>query len=384
MLRLKANSNRRPIPSQLTSIPRLFSSRSSVNQFRILFMGRDEFSCLVMQELFTAKDVWQQIHIVTSPDERTNRGAVFAPSPLKLLGEKLNLPVHLIPQAKPDFKKWEPPHPFLDATSDDMPPLDRLLVTASFGRIIPSRILNLFHPDRRLNVHPSLLPHYRGPAPIQHAILNDERETGVCVIDMLKKSQGIDAGPIWASTRVVWHYWYPHPLESHCYTTFSSLRDELAIQGGRLLVSVLRAMIAGKAFRMPQIETEQLKHAPLITFTAGLIDFRTMTAESIVRRYRAISHQRPLTLNLPVMKTLQIHAPSIVNSPPHFVPNVAGRGCLSKPTNALLIRCAENTVLSVPLVKQEGKALVDAKAWWNGAESLGLVTDKHVNFTQQS
>lgn len=336
-------------------------------------MGRDEFSCLVMQELFRAKDVWQQIHVATNPDEKINRGTALAPSPLRILAQNLNLPVHLIPQARSDFKSWEPPEPFLDSGTDGTPAPDRLLVTASFGRIIPFRILHLFHPDRRLNVHPSLLPHYRGPAPIQHAILNNERETGVCVIDMLKKSQGIDAGPIWATSK----------MNLAKDATFSSLRDELAVEGGRLLVSVLRAMIAGQASRAPQPEFEYIKPAPLIDFAAGLIDFRTMRAETIVRRYRAISHQRPLTLNLPVVKTLQIHSPSVVDSPPHFVPDVPGRACLSKPTNSLLIRCAESTVLSVPFVKQEGKALVDAKAWWNGAESLGLITDKHVDFTQQ-
>ncbi|KAG7094896.1 hypothetical protein E1B28_005703 [Marasmius oreades] len=336
-------------------------------------MGRDEFSCLVIQELFGAQDVWQELHIATSPDEKINRGTAFAPSPLRILGENLNLPVHLIPRAKPDFKIWEPPRPFLDSVNE-IPSPDRLLVTASFGRIVPSRILNLFHPDRRLNVHPSLLPHYRGPAPIQHAILNDEHETGVCVIDMLKKSQGIDAGPIWATSR----------MNVPQGAMFSSMRDELAVEGGKLLVSVLRAMITDKASRTVQTDIVQAKTAPLIKFAAGLIDFRTMTAESIVRRYRAISHQRPLTLNLPGAKTLQIHSPSIIGSPPRFVPDVPGRACLSKPTNSLLIRCAANTVLSVPFVKQEGKALVDARAWWNGAESLGMVTDRQVDFTLQS
>ena len=63
--------------------------------------------------------------------------------------------------------------------------------------------LKLFHPLRRLNVHPSLLPAYRGPAPIQHTILNNEKVSGVCIIETLKKREGIDAGPIWGSTKMV-------------------------------------------------------------------------------------------------------------------------------------------------------------------------------------
>ena len=64
-------------------------------------------------------------------------------------------------------------------------------------------MLDKFAPNRRLNVHPSLLPAYRGPAPIQHAILNAEKETGVSVIEMLKWKEGLDAGAIWGTSRVV-------------------------------------------------------------------------------------------------------------------------------------------------------------------------------------
>lgn len=64
-------------------------------------------------------------------------------------------------------------------------------------------MLDAFQPAHQLNVHPSLLPAYRGPAPIQHSIMNDEKETGVCVIQMLKKSEGIDAGALWGCSKVV-------------------------------------------------------------------------------------------------------------------------------------------------------------------------------------
>ena len=64
-------------------------------------------------------------------------------------------------------------------------------------------MLDAFQPAHRLNVHPSLLPAYRGPAPIQHSVMNGDKETGVCVIQMLKKSEGIDAGALWGCRRVV-------------------------------------------------------------------------------------------------------------------------------------------------------------------------------------
>ena len=78
-------------------------------------------------------------------------------------------------------------------------------MTASFGRILPDPFLNLFAPSHRLNVHPSLLPAYRGAAPIQHVIINGEKETGVCVLGMVELSKGLDSGDIWGKKTVVSH-----------------------------------------------------------------------------------------------------------------------------------------------------------------------------------
>lgn len=96
----------------------------------------------------------------------------------------------------------QPPHPFDPPTGSPLP-LNHVVVTASFGRILPAALLRRFDTSRRLNVHPSLLPLYRGPAPIQHALMNGRSETGVCVIEMMERSKGIDAGPIWGSSKTV-------------------------------------------------------------------------------------------------------------------------------------------------------------------------------------
>lgn len=85
-------------------------------------------------------------------------------------------------------------------------------MTASFGRILPNALLQRFAPGRKLNVHPSLLPLYRGPAPIQHALLDDQRETGVCVIEMMEKRKGIDAGEVWARETMA----SSHSLSLYC------------------------------------------------------------------------------------------------------------------------------------------------------------------------
>lgn len=76
-------------------------------------------------------------------------------------------------------------------------------MTASFGRILPYSLLGLFAPSRRLNVHPSALPAYRGAAPIQHTLIDGRTETGVCVIEMMERRKGIDAGEIWGMRTMV-------------------------------------------------------------------------------------------------------------------------------------------------------------------------------------
>lgn len=125
-------------------------------------------------------------------------------APLKLLAEKHKLRCDHIPPKRmmisPE-KPWRPGPPF--NVRPDENNSNHLLVTASFGRILPDSLLELFPKGQRLNVHPSLLPAYRGPAPIQHAIMNGDMETGVCVIEMLKRGGGIDTGEIWGQQRSV-------------------------------------------------------------------------------------------------------------------------------------------------------------------------------------
>jgi methionyl-tRNA formyltransferase len=93
-------------------------------------------------------------------------------------------------------------------TSTPPLPANFLLITASFGRILTPPMLGLFQTGRKLNVHPSLLPKYRGPAPIQWSILREEKETGVCVTEMLRKDEGegIDGGSLWGIEKMVLCY----------------------------------------------------------------------------------------------------------------------------------------------------------------------------------
>ncbi|KAJ7634525.1 formyl transferase [Roridomyces roridus] len=323
------------------STRRHFSATCRPSRFKILFLGRDEFSCAVFEELHRSRDVWEDLLVATNPD------TYLGNSPLRPLAESLQVPVHLIPPEKSNFKHWEPPPPF----STHSP--NHVLITASFGRILTATQLDLFPPSGRLNVHGSVLPAYRGPAPIQHAILNSDPKTGVSIAQMLKR--GIDKGPVWATADI--------PISPDA--TFLSLRSELAELGGRLLVTVLRDMLAGKAKSTPQPPDSPTSHGRSITAADAVLDFESMTAEDIVTRYRAIGHQRALTTWMPSGTRLLIYDPAVAHEPPKLS-TVPGALVYHKPSRTLVIRCAKGTALAVPRVKKERRSTLEAREFWNG------------------
>ncbi|CDO77078.1 hypothetical protein BN946_scf184473.g22 [Trametes cinnabarina] len=288
-----------------------------------------------------------------------------AKAPLKIVAEEARLLVHTIPHERSEFKHFKAPTPFYPSevfqNTVYQPPPHHLLVTASFGRILPNSLLHLFLPERRVNVHPSLLPAYRGASPIQHAIIDGQRETGVCVIEMTERKKGIDSGAIWGCRKT----------EIPEGATFPTLRDSLALLGGDLLVATLRDMLSGKDTRTPQAHDPSASRAPLITMQDSMIDFRTMTAAHIVRRHRAISHQKPMIAFLKTHRTLQLHDPSVLSEVPHemqaYLP-AEGTALYHPPTDSLVVRCAERTFLSVPMVRQQDRNLLKAKEWWNGVK----------------
>ncbi|KAI0002128.1 formyl transferase [Russula compacta] len=344
---------------RLHRLARQYHNLSSPPQrFDILYFGRDEFSCTVFETLYCATDVWQNLLIATLPDQMIGRMRdVLSVSPLKTLGNKLNVPVTTIPHIRSELKTWTPPLPFYPLVTSDTPPSNHLLLTASFGRILPSSLLSLFRPTHTLNVHPSALPAYRGPAPIQRAILNGERDTEVCVIEM-KRRGGIDAGDILGRV----------PVSIPPGIAYGPLRDTLARKGGELLVSV-------SAPSWMALKSVSLRP-----------NFARETAEDVVRRHLALSHHKPLTTYLPsTTRTVQIHDPSVFPSSAGDARTVVGSQPGSaryhNPLRSVLVRCAEGSVLRVPMLKSEFRSLVPAKSWWDGIQPHWKDPDGCILFT---
>ncbi|KAH7344621.1 Formyltransferase [Rhizoctonia solani] len=333
--------------------------QSPRRNFNILFFGRDTFSSAVFDELRQAKDILDSLLVATTPDQWVGRRRqTLSVAPLKQLAESTHTPVIHIPENKDEFSHWIPPTPFDKSTSTNV------LVTASFGRRIPSSCLDLFHRGRKLNVHPSLLPQYRGAAPIQHALLDGVHTTGVSVIEM-EDGKGFDYGDIWAQQAI------GVPKGS----TYVSLEPQLAKIGGQLLIDVLRkAKFDSSSVAHPQDDSRATK-ARLIKAEQSEIDWTTWNAERIERTHRAIGHQRPVFTNIPDkhksrLQLLEMRPATEIEKKPEL--NVPGSAIFEPSDGSLRICCAEGTQMVVSKLKTENKSAIKAKEWWNGVPSIWI------------
>ncbi len=226
------------------------------HKIRIIFIGTAEFGVPSFEALI-ADGHFDIILVVTQPDKAIGRKQIITPSPIKLLAQKNRIPV-----AQP--KK-------INDLTDKIKQLQPdIIVLIAYAQIIPEAILNL--PKYGcLNLHGSLLPKYRGAAPIQAALLNNDKLTGVTIIIMDK---GLDTGAILSQITV--------PILNN--DTNETLYDKLANAGSVLLIETLKKYLAGKITLEPQDETKA-SYVKKITKSDGLIDWSkpAATIETFIR-----------------------------------------------------------------------------------------------------
>ena len=224
-------------------------------------MGTAELSCASLDKL-ARDEKYSVAAVVTQPDKPRGRDLKLQPSPVKSLALKLNLPVLQPGRARDEQFIGE-----LRALKPD------LIVVVAYGHILPPAILEL-PKFGCLNVHTSLLPKYRGAAPIQWAIANGETETGVTV---MKMDAGLDTGPIISQRRTT-----ILPEDDS-----AMLHDRLADLGAELLVETVPDYVAGRIQPQPQ-PAEGASYAPKIKKEDGRIDWK-LPAKTIWNRLRAFT-----------------------------------------------------------------------------------------------
>lgn len=223
----------------------------------IVFFGTDDFSAISLRRLID--DGFSISAVVTKPDSRRGRGQSLLPPLVKTIALENNIPVLQ-------------PEKLLDIT-DELKKLDKPTgVLVSFGKIIPQSIIDLFAPGI-INVHPSLLPRYRGPSPVEAAVLAGDSETGVSIMQL---SAAMDAGPVYDQTIV--------PLYGS--ETAPELEQALGRIGAERLSTILPAIMDGSLQPVAQNDAEAT-YCHLLQKSDSILDPSSITASEAERRVRA-------------------------------------------------------------------------------------------------
>ena len=228
---------------------------------KIVYMGTPDFAVPPLRSLLNTE--YEVAAVVTQPDKPKGRGKALMPTPVKEEALKHGIPVY-----QPE-KVREPG--FVEKLRELKPDL---IEVAAFGQIIPESVLNM-PKFGCINIHASLLPKYRGAAPIQYAVIDGEKESGVTI---MKMGKGLDTGDMIARTEV--------PLAKD--ETGGSLFEKLSSAGARLLVETLPDIFAGTAVYEKQPEESPTPYAAMITKKMGLIDF-SKSAEELERLVRGLN-----------------------------------------------------------------------------------------------
>jgi methionyl-tRNA formyltransferase len=223
----------------------------------IIFFGTEDFSLTALRGLIEAG--YTIGAVVTKPDSKKGRGQKLIPSSVKVLATEYNIPV------------WQPAK--LKDITEDIRSLGKVTgVLVSFGKIIPQSTIDLFTPGI-INVHPSLLPKYRGPSPIESAIRNGDKETGVSIMQL---SAEMDAGPVYSAKT--------HELVGT--ETRPELYHALADVGTNLLLEVLPSIMDGSLQPTPQND-DKATYCSLLKKEDALLDLSSLSAQDAERIVRA-------------------------------------------------------------------------------------------------
>lgn len=305
---------------------------------RIVFMGSAELSIPSLKAILASgKD--ELVGVVTQPDRPAGRKRKLTPCPLKAFAEENGLPV-MTPEKIGEPEAVEA----LAALKPD------LFVVVAYGQYIPSRVINLA-PHEAINVHPSLLPKYRGSAPIQWAIANGDTLTGVSIIYVAKK---MDSGDVLRQET--------YPIADN--DTSLDLHNRLALSGAELLLKAIDDIRAGTVSRTEQ-DKAQVVEIHKLTKEDGKIDW-TQPATVIRNRIRAFDPWPGSTCKLPSGERLKVWRAELVD----------GEGLPGELLDDQLLVATGRGALRLTEIQPAGKKRMPTASFLNGhpvekGETLG-------------
>ncbi|BDR60689.1 methionyl-tRNA formyltransferase [Lactobacillus xylocopicola] len=310
----------------------------------VIFMGTPNFAVPILKGL--VEHNYEIKGVVTQPDKKVGRKQIVAQTPVKQAAEELKLPVF-----QPDRLPRSPElAELIDLHAD-------LIVTAAYGQFLPTKFLKSVK-IAAVNVHGSLLPKYRGGAPIQYALLKGEAETGVTIMEMVKE---MDAGAIYAQK----------VLKIKAADTTGTLFDKLSLLGRDLLLETLPRIIADPTDKTPQNQ-DQVTFSPNISKDQEQIKV-TMTALAANNLIRALNPSPGAYLVIDG-KRLKVWRAK-VNSQKTNLP----AGSLVAKDGRFALSFAQGTVLDLVEVQPAGKKQMPVKNFLNGQGSKFTVGEKIVD-----
>lgn len=276
--------------------------------WRIIFMGTPAFACPTLQILLDRGE--NVVGVFTQPDRPKGRGQKLQPPPVKELALQHDIPVYQplkvrVPEVIEQIRELKPD----------------LIVVVAFGQILPKALLDI-PPNGCVNVHASLLPRYRGAAPLNWCILNGEDETGVTTMLM---DVGLDTGPMLLKKAT--------PIGPD--EDIATLHDRMSLLGATVLGETLDRLKAGSITPEPQDDTQSC-YAPLLKKETGLIDW-SRSAQQIHNLVRGLAlwpgaytflQDQPLKIHRTSLGTASGPAGSVLNATSEGIEVACGQGSL--------------------------------------------------------
>lgn len=299
----------------------------SSSPLRIIFMGTPDFAVPALEALLQGPD--KVVALVCQPDKKSGRGRKLHAPPTKAIAQSLEIPVLQPASIRTDG--------FLEEIRALRPDL---IVVAAYGKILPDRLLNL-PPLGTINVHGSLLPKYRGAAPIQWAVINGELETGVTIMQMDK---GMDTGDILLPAAI--------PITEE--DTAGSMFTKLAHLGGKALVDALALLKDGKLPSRKQ-DDALATEAPMLAKDMGHLDW-TRDAASLHNLIRGLDPW-PSAYGFLNNKRFRFFRPLVIEREAAEEPGILCRA----DKDGLLVATGSGYLL-IREIQPEGKKRMDVKA----------------------
>ncbi len=305
---------------------------------KIVYLGTPKISAIVLENLI--KNGYKIVAVVSQADKPQGRKMILTPTETKLVAQRYNIPVFQPVKIRDDYE-------FLKELEPD------IILTMAYGQIIPQAVLDIpkYLP---LNLHGSILPKYRGASPIQQAILNGDKSTGITLMEMVDK---MDAGRMF----------YKKEVEIKDDDNYETLSDKLAYLAYEVFDEGIQSVIDGTNKGKEQDES-------LVSFTKkikaeqSLIDFND-DACSINNKIRALNPD-PGTYFVFNNEKIKVAKAEVVKLSSDMFPGTI----IKYDKNDFIIACKHNA-LSIKLLQKPGKKMMDYKSFFNGNQNLFKVNE---------